>query len=199
MRRFLLPVMTLWWREIIRFFRQRSRLISAFAQPLVFWLLLGAGLGQSFHPSGAPEATQYFEYLYAGIIVLGPIVYRNFRNHFDCTRSSRGFSSGCACRTGFKRVYRSRASARWYNPSASTGCSFSMSRARSGSELEYPFYRRNSRDNCFTLVWVDKPRLDDCLAYGFAARFSRYNEFNSIPNLDSLRRFFPYLRSARVF
>ena len=70
MRRLLLPVMTLWRREVIRFIRQRSRLISAFAQPLVFWLLLGAGLGQSFHPSGAPETTRYFEYLFAGIIVL---------------------------------------------------------------------------------------------------------------------------------
>lgn len=62
--------MTLWRREIIRFRRQRSRLVSAFAQPFVFWLLLGGGLSQSFRPPGVPEETGYFEYLYTGIIVL---------------------------------------------------------------------------------------------------------------------------------
>jgi len=33
----------LWWREIVRFLRQRSRVVGAFAQPLLFWLLLGGG------------------------------------------------------------------------------------------------------------------------------------------------------------
>ena len=35
MRAVILPVMTLWWREIVRFCRQRSRLTGAFLQPLV--------------------------------------------------------------------------------------------------------------------------------------------------------------------
>lgn len=66
----LLPVMTLWWREIVRFVRQRSRLSGAFAQPLVFWLLLGGGLSASFRPVGVPEGTSYAEYFYPGTIVL---------------------------------------------------------------------------------------------------------------------------------
>jgi ABC-2 type transport system permease protein len=70
MKRFFLPVGTLWWREIIRFVRQRSRLVGAFAQPLVFWLLLGGGFSASFRPPGAPEGTGYLEYLYPGIITL---------------------------------------------------------------------------------------------------------------------------------
>jgi ABC-2 type transport system permease protein len=70
MKRFFLPVGTLWWREIIRFVRQRSRLVGAFAQPLVFWLLLGGGFSASFRPPGAPEGTGYLEYLYPGIIIL---------------------------------------------------------------------------------------------------------------------------------
>ena len=41
-------VAALWWREIIRFVRQRSRLVGAFAQPLVFWMLLGGGFTASF-------------------------------------------------------------------------------------------------------------------------------------------------------
>ena len=66
----LLPIATLWWREMVRFCRQRSRLVGAFAQPLVFWLLLGSGLSPSFRPPGTPEGTGYVEYFYPGIIAL---------------------------------------------------------------------------------------------------------------------------------
>jgi ABC-2 type transport system permease protein len=67
---FLLPVMTLWQREIVRFVRQRSRLGSALSTPLVFWLLLGGGFSASFRPPGAPGGTGYLEYLYPGMIIL---------------------------------------------------------------------------------------------------------------------------------
>ena len=63
-------VFALWRREIVRFVRQRSRLIGAFAQPLAFWLLLGGGFSASFRPPGAPEGSGYLEYLYPGIIML---------------------------------------------------------------------------------------------------------------------------------
>ena len=61
---------TLWLREITRFRRQRSRVIGSFLQPLVFWLLLGAGLKASFKPAGMPPGMNYFQYLYPGFIVL---------------------------------------------------------------------------------------------------------------------------------
>jgi ABC-2 type transport system permease protein len=67
---FLLPVMTLWQREVVRFVRQRSRLGSALSTPLVFWLLLGGGFSASFRPPGAPAGTGYLEYLYPGMITL---------------------------------------------------------------------------------------------------------------------------------
>jgi ABC-2 type transport system permease protein len=70
MTAFLLPVVTLWWREVVRFVRQRSRLGSALSTPLVFWLLLGGGFSASFHPPGMPEGTGYLEYLYPGMIIL---------------------------------------------------------------------------------------------------------------------------------
>ena len=65
-----LPVATLCWREIVRFVRQRSRLSGAFAQPLVFWLLIGGGLNASFRPPGVPEGLTYVEYFYPGAIAL---------------------------------------------------------------------------------------------------------------------------------
>ena len=66
----LLPIGTIWWREIVRFYRQRSRLFSAIAQPLVFWLLIGSGLSASFQPSGTADGLSYIEYFYPGIVVL---------------------------------------------------------------------------------------------------------------------------------
>jgi ABC-2 type transport system permease protein len=65
-----LPVIALWRREIVRFIRQRSRVTGAFAQPLVFWLLLGGGLNASFQPAGAAPGTSYVEYFYPGTIAL---------------------------------------------------------------------------------------------------------------------------------
>ena len=44
--------------------------MSAIAQPLIFWLLLGSGLNASFNPPGIPKGTSYIEYFYPGIITL---------------------------------------------------------------------------------------------------------------------------------
>ncbi len=66
----LLPITTIWWREIIRFYRQRSRLFSAIAQPLIFWILIGTGLSASFQPAGTSDETGYIAYFYPGIVVL---------------------------------------------------------------------------------------------------------------------------------
>jgi len=67
---FLLPTGTLWWREIVRFYRQRSRLLGALGTPLVFWLLIGSGIGSSFRPPSAPAGTNYLEYFYPGTMIL---------------------------------------------------------------------------------------------------------------------------------
>jgi ABC-2 type transport system permease protein len=65
-----LAVVALWWREVVRFVRQRSRVTGALAQPVVFWLLLGGGLNASFRPAGVPAGISYVQYFYPGMIVL---------------------------------------------------------------------------------------------------------------------------------
>ena len=65
-----LPTLTLWQREMVRFFRQRDRVVGALATPVVFWLLLGLGLGHSFKAVNAPEGHGYLEYFYAGTLVM---------------------------------------------------------------------------------------------------------------------------------
>ncbi|MEO2014813.1 MAG: ABC transporter permease [Fuerstiella sp.] len=62
------------WRELIRFFRQRTRVIGAIGQPVIFWVLFGAGLGGSFQPpdwaSGLSQPLTYQEYFFPGVAVL---------------------------------------------------------------------------------------------------------------------------------
>jgi len=70
LHRAALAVLTLWWREMTRFLRQRSRWGSTLAQPLVFWVLLGGGMQASFRPADTPTDTGYMEYFYPGVLTL---------------------------------------------------------------------------------------------------------------------------------
>lgn len=70
MPQLLLPTFSLWQREVVRFFRQRSRIFGAIGTPLLFWLLIGKGLGSSFQQAGDPASFGYLEYFFPGIVVL---------------------------------------------------------------------------------------------------------------------------------
>ncbi|MCS7049573.1 MAG: ABC transporter permease [Verrucomicrobiae bacterium] len=63
-------VVALWQRELVRFYRQRDRVVGALLTPVVFWLLLGLGLGRSFQSASAPGGLGYLEFFYAGTMVL---------------------------------------------------------------------------------------------------------------------------------
>jgi ABC-2 type transport system permease protein len=70
MNDFLLAALSLWRREMVRFLRQRSRIVGALGSPLLFWLLLGSGVGSSFR-FGSPGASMgYLEYFFPGTVVL---------------------------------------------------------------------------------------------------------------------------------
>ena len=56
-------------RELVRFVRQRNRIIGALATPLVFWLLIGLGMGRSFQ-SDLPGGNNYLHYFFPGTIVM---------------------------------------------------------------------------------------------------------------------------------
>ncbi len=67
----MLAAFTLWQREVVRFYRQRSRIVGALGSPIVFWLLLGSGFGRSFQPASAsPLINGYLEYFYPGTLAL---------------------------------------------------------------------------------------------------------------------------------
>src|SRR5205085_9839933 len=67
---FLLSSSVFWRREIVRFLRQRSRIVGALGTPVIFWLLLGFGVGDSFSPAGQSLTMRYQEYFFPGTVVL---------------------------------------------------------------------------------------------------------------------------------
>jgi ABC-2 type transport system permease protein len=63
---FILPSLTLWQREMVRFYRQPSRVIGVIFPPVLFWFVLGSGFGGSFRAGGAG----FLEYFFPGSVVL---------------------------------------------------------------------------------------------------------------------------------
>lgn len=67
---YFLPAFSLCQRELIRFYRQKSRIIGVIGSPLVFWFLIGSGLSGSFRHPSAPPDVNYLEYFFPGTMVL---------------------------------------------------------------------------------------------------------------------------------
>jgi len=65
-----LPAFSLWWREVIRFYRQKSRVVGVIASPLVFWLVIGSGFGTSFRAGDAAGQQHYLDYFYPGALIM---------------------------------------------------------------------------------------------------------------------------------
>jgi ABC-2 type transport system permease protein len=68
---FILPAATLWQRELVRFWRQKSRVMGVVASPLVFWLLIGYGSNDlaRFY-SGALVLTVMFSAIFSTISII---------------------------------------------------------------------------------------------------------------------------------
>lgn len=66
----LLAIWSLWRRELVRFYRQRHRVVGALGLPLLVWLFIGSGFGSSFHPPDVAGAMSYREYFYPGVMTL---------------------------------------------------------------------------------------------------------------------------------
>ncbi|MEQ8789571.1 MAG: ABC transporter permease [Pirellulaceae bacterium] len=63
--------LALCWREIVRFLRQRNRIVSAVGQPILFWLLFSVGFSRSFNlGGGAADGGSFQQYYFPGTLVL---------------------------------------------------------------------------------------------------------------------------------
>ena len=73
-----IPAYSLWRRELVRFYRQKARVVGVIASPLLFWLVLGSGFAHTFHPSAGGDANvgsqgisaHYGGYFFPGAIVM---------------------------------------------------------------------------------------------------------------------------------
>ena len=55
---------SLWRRELVRFYRQKARVVGVIASPLLFWLVLGSGFANSFRAAGSNG--HYLGYFFPG-------------------------------------------------------------------------------------------------------------------------------------
>lgn len=64
-----LPSLSLWKREIVRFYRQPARVVGVIVSPILFWIVIGSGFGSSFR--GGSGATQhYLDFFFVGALTM---------------------------------------------------------------------------------------------------------------------------------
>jgi ABC-2 type transport system permease protein len=66
-----IPAISLCQRELVRFVRQKHRIIGALGTPILFWLLIGGGIGHSFNAPGGGAAGKggYMAFFFPGTVV----------------------------------------------------------------------------------------------------------------------------------
>ena len=62
------PACSLWLREIVRFYRQKARVVGVIASPLLFWIVLGSGFAHSF--TSGHSSSGYLNYFFPGSVVM---------------------------------------------------------------------------------------------------------------------------------
>jgi ABC-2 type transport system permease protein len=64
----LVPALSLWQREVVRFYRNLSRVVGVIASPLLFWIVIGSGFGTSFRNGGSSQ--HYLEFFFPGALIM---------------------------------------------------------------------------------------------------------------------------------
>src|ERR671937_2890615 len=61
-----------WWRDVIRYWRDRARVGASLAQPLLYLVIFGTGLASSlgggFGASAGAAGVSYTQFIYPGVI-----------------------------------------------------------------------------------------------------------------------------------
>ena len=65
-RRELMGIYAVWWREFKVFQREKSRIVSSIVQPLMWLFLFGSGIGASV----TIGSIDYRDYIYPGILAM---------------------------------------------------------------------------------------------------------------------------------
>ena len=108
-RDMVLPISMLVEREFVRFFRQRSRVVGALAQPVIFWVLFGAGLSGSFRMAAASGGSVSFqEYFLPGAALMIVLFTSIFSSISVIQDRNEGFLQGVLAAPVPRRVTRAR-------------------------------------------------------------------------------------------
>jgi ABC-2 type transport system permease protein len=66
--RFIQTMLTIWQRELIRYWRDKTRIISTLFQPLMFLFIFGAGLSKTL--AAGNFGVDFVQFMYPGIIAM---------------------------------------------------------------------------------------------------------------------------------
>jgi ABC-2 type transport system permease protein len=66
----LLPAFTLWWRELVRFYRQPARVVGVIVSPLLFWVVIGAGFGSSMQTGASGHSQNFLLFFFPGALTM---------------------------------------------------------------------------------------------------------------------------------
>jgi len=66
----VMPALSLWRREVVRFYRNLSRVVGVIASPLIFWLVIGAGFGNSFRNPTTGRGQNYLDFFFPGALMM---------------------------------------------------------------------------------------------------------------------------------
>ena len=184
MNNFLLPAITLWQRELIRFWRTKSRVIGVVASPLVFWLLIGYGSGD------------------LGRFYSGPWSLRScsprFSRRYPLSRTGeRAFFSRCwfRRRRGPLGIWEdSRRGDSGLDPRSSVSLVRSARRSLGLSTTTSVGYSRDLPD----CIYIDGHGIRDRLANGDHFRLPRHHEPAPCPHVDGVGRAVSNEHGARM-
>ena len=65
-----MPALSLWRREVVRFYRNVSRVVGVIASPLLFWIVIGAGFGNSFRNPSTGGGQSYLDFFFPGALMM---------------------------------------------------------------------------------------------------------------------------------
>lgn len=57
-----------WYRDLLRWWRERTRIVVSLAQPLLFLIVFGAGLGSALGSGVGVSGTSYAEFVFPGVL-----------------------------------------------------------------------------------------------------------------------------------
>jgi ABC-2 type transport system permease protein len=65
----VIPSLSLWQREIVRFYRQKARVVGVLLSPLLFWIVIGSGFGNSMRGANG-TGQHYLDFFFPGALTM---------------------------------------------------------------------------------------------------------------------------------